>query len=722
MTVRLGALAGRHPKLVVGTWVVLLLVATVAHRRLGGEYEDHLELPGTSSSKGAEVLEAHGAAGHGHAGQVVFSADSALTGPQRASIEEARRDLGRLEGVEAVSDPLAPRTVAKNGEVAYATVEFETRPGEIGGDLAEMLEAAVAPARRAGVAVDYGGSLGQVVRPKAKDSTSGLIGVVVAVIVLLAIFGSIAGAALPLAAAIIGVLTAVGLLGALAAAIEFGSVAPTLATMMGLGVGIDYALFLTTRFRQLLIDGSDVPIALERTLASSGRAVVVAATTVVIAMLGLYASGIAFIGELGLAAAIGVATGAAAALTLAPALLTWVGRRIDRWQVREPVAEPPTTDGRWHRYTLRLERHPVRFALVGVLALAVLAIPLLSMKLGHIGPGEQPTSYSERRAYDEITEAFGAGTDVRMTIAVELAPGTSPAAAKKIAARLERGLESTPDVAVTTPVEATPDGGALKAQVTPKSDPGEEATAALHDELRDEVVPAALHGSGASGYVTGLTASQLDFVDRVESRLPLIIAVVVAGAFLLLLAAFRSPVLALKAALLNLLSIGASYGILVAVFQWGWGSSLLGVPGKVPIESYVPMIVFAIVFGLSMDYEVFLLSRVREQWLASHDNRASVAAGLGETARVIAAAALIMASVFFSFLLSPSVVIKMIALGLGVSVLIDATVIRLLIVPALMFVFGRANWWSPRLLGGGLSRPAPGFTTERPTESHRREV
>jgi RND superfamily putative drug exporter len=236
--------------------------------------------------------------------------------------------------------------------------------------------------------------------------------------------------------------------------------------------------------------------------------------------------------------------------------------------------------------------------------------------------------------------------------------------------------------------------------VTPRSGPDEAVTTALHDELRDAVVPAALRGSGAAGYVTGLTAAQLDFVDQVESRLPLIIAVVLAGAFLLLLAAFRSPVLALKAALLNLLSIGAAYGVIVAVFQWGWGSSLLGVPGKVPIESYVPMMMFAIVFGLSMDYEVFLLSRIREHWLRTHDNPASVAAGLGETARVIGAAALIMASVFFAFLLSPSVVVKMLALGLGVTVPIDATVIRLLIVPALMFVFGRANWWAPRWLAG----------------------
>jgi RND superfamily putative drug exporter len=707
MTLRLGAAAGRHPKLIVALWIVLLVGATVAHRALGGEYEDDLGLAGTSSSQGAEMLEAHGAPGGGHAGQVVYSAGSRFDAAQKSAIEATRKGLAGIEGVTAVADPLGPRTLAADGKVAYATVELERPPGELGDQFAGELEAATAPAGRAGVEVAYGGSLGQAVRPKAGDPASELIGITVAVIVLLAVFGSVLAAALPLLTAILGVFTAVGLLGALAAAIEFGSVSPTLATMMGLGVGIDYALFLTTRFRQRLIDGDAVPTALERTMGSSGHAVVVAGATVVVAMLGLYASGISFIGQLGLAAAIGVAVSALAALTLAPAVLTLAGRRIDRWTLREAVAEPADTSGAWRRYTRALERRPLPIAAAGIAFLALLAVPLLSMELGHIDAGEQPRSYSERRAYDAIEEGFGTGSDVKMTVAVELAPGTTPAESREIGERLDVALRAAPDVATTTGVEPTPDGGALTVGVVPESGPGDAATAALHDELRDEVVPATLRGSQAHGYVTGTTAAQLDFVDKVESRLPLIIAVVVAGAFLLLLAAFRSPVLALKAALLNLLSIGASYGVVVAVFQWGWGSSLLGLDGGVPIEAYVPMMMFAIVFGLSMDYEVFLLSRVREHWLATHDNGGSVAAGLGETARVIGAAAMIMASVFFAFMLSSNVVIKMLALGLGVSVLIDATVIRLLIVPSLMFVFGRANWWSPGRLGGRAASLPP---------------
>jgi RND superfamily putative drug exporter len=704
MTLRLGAAAGRHPKLVLALWVALLVGATVAHRALGGEYEDDLELAGTSSAQGAAVLEAHGAPGGGHAGQVVYSSDSRFDAAQREAIAATRKNLAEVEGVVAVADPLGPQTLAKDGRVAYSTVELAQPPGELGDEFVQELEAATATARQAGVAVDYGGSLGQATRPKAGDPASELIGLAVAVVVLLAVFGSILAATIPLLTAILGVFTAIGLLGTLAAAIQFGTVSPTLATMMGLGVGIDYALFLTTRFRQRLIEGDDVPAALERTMGTSGHAVVVAAATVVVAMLGLYASGIAFIGQLGLAAAIGVAVSALAALTMAPALLSLVGRRIDRWRVREPVAEPADTSGAWHRYTQALERRPLPFALAGIALLLALAVPLLSMELGHIDAGKQPDSYSERRAYDAVEEGFGVGSDVKMTVAVDLAPGTSTAEAEEIGARLEAALDGTEDVAATTPVETTPDGGALTVGVVPESGPGDAATATLHDELRDEVVPTALRETSATGYVTGTTAAQLDFVDKVESRLPLIVAVVVSGAFLLLLAAFRSPVLALKAALLNLLSIGASYGVVVAVFQWGWGSSLFGLDGGVPIEAYVPMMMFAIVFGLSMDYEVFLLSRVREHWLATHDNRGSVAAGLGETARVIGAAAVIMASVFFAFLLSSNVVIKMLALGLGVSVLIDATVIRLLIVPALMFVFGRANWWTPGWLRGGRAR------------------
>ena len=405
--------------------------------------------------------------------------------------------------------------------------------------------------------------------------------------------------------------------------------------------------------------------------------------------------------------AIGVAVGALGALTLVPALLGLAGRRIDRLRVRRPAAEASASHAGWARYAAMVGAHPWRFLLAGVLLLGVLAIPLLSLQLGHVDAGADPASYSDKQAYDAISSGFGPGASGPFTVVIQPGHGASGGQVQQLAGTLHTDLAAAPDVAAVSPVQASRDGAILVTTVVPGSRPQDQATDTLLRTLRGTTLPDALSGTGARGYVTGLTAEQLDFRNQVGAQLPVVIGVVLAAAFLLLLATFRSPLLAFKAAVLNLLSIGASYGVLVAVFQWGWGSSALGVSEKIPIESYVPMMMFAIVFGLSMDYEVFLLSRIREGWTATLDNHASVASGLAATARVITCAALIMASVFLSFLLSTNVVVKMLALGLGVSVLIDATVIRLIVVPATMFLLGRYNWWIPRWLDRALPHLEP---------------
>jgi RND superfamily putative drug exporter len=481
--------------------------------------------------------------------------------------------------------------------------------------------------------------------------------------------------------------------------------------MMGLGVGIDYGLFLSTRHRQLVMDGVAPDLAAARTVSTSGRAVVTAALTVVVALLGLYASGIAFIGKLGLAAGITVVVACLSAITLVPALLGLARRRIDRLRVRRPVAETADAGTGWQAYAARIGRHPWWYLIGGTTLLLVLAIPLLSLRLGHIDAGADPTSYTDRTAYDEIGGAFGAGANGPFTVVVDVSHATA-ADVTALEQSLPAALTATPDVASVSPPKATPDGKLLVATLIPRSGPQDAATDSLIATLRTTSLPKAVEGTGATGYITGTTAYQLDFRDEVASRLPLIIGVVIAAAFLLLLLAFRSPLLALKAAVLNLFSIGAAYGVVVAVFQWGWGGSLLGVGQKVPIESYVPMMMFAIVFGLSMDYEVFLLSRVRETWLATRDNHTAVASGLAVTARVISCAALIMTSVFLAFLLSTNVVVKMLALGLGVSVLIDASIVRLVVVPATLFLLDRANWWIP----GWLDRILPHLDPESPAQ------
>jgi putative drug exporter of the RND superfamily len=704
-----GRWCARHPASVVLIWLCLLIGSTLGHRALGGVYSDDFTLPSNPAQTGASLLRAHHPSAGGGTGQIVFVAHSGTLAAGHGPIEQAMTRVSHEPDVLSATDPLSPQSTSPDGRTAYATLHFSTNPQKLGPPYLARFSQALAPVRAAGVSVSYGGVLGQAARTKSKDARSELIGIAAALVILLIGFGSVYAAGLPVLSALAGAYAGLGFLGMLAAATTFATVSPTLAIMMGLGVGVDYAVFLSTRHRQLVIEGTDPAEAAARSLATSGRAVLVAAVTVVIALLGLYASGISFVGKLGLAAGVTVAVAAVSALTLVPALLGLAGRGIDRLQIRRPVAEAaPEHDG-WQRYAQRLGAHPWRYLTAGVAVLAVLAIPFFSMRLGHVDDGADPAGSTSKQAYDAISSGFGPGANGPFTIAVQLGSTAKadPAAAKSLGTSLQRALAGTPGVQRVSPVQLTPDGAVMTAVVLPRSDPQSQQTAALMNTLQDQTLPAVLGGTGSKGYVTGSLAAVLQFSSEVSSRLPVIIGTVIAAAFVLLLANFGSPVLALKAAVLNFFSIGAAYGIVVAVFQWGWGSSLLGVPEKVPIESYVPMMMFAIVFGLSMDYEVFLLSRVREAWLRTGDNHASVAQGLAATARVISCAALIMTAVFFSFLLSTSVIVKMLALGFGASVLIDASVIRLLVVPTTMFLLGRYNWWVPGWLGRMLPHLRP---------------
>ncbi len=681
----------------MAAWFVLVVALFGADRAAGGTYVDDFTLPHTSAQDGNDLVRAHQPRAGGFTSKVVLRAAAGSTvADHRDAVTQTVARLGALPHVNNVSDPLSPAATAADGRTTVANVTFADNPAHYGAAYLKQVDDAVAPARAAGIQVDYGGQLGQAARPKANDRRSEVVGVVVALLVLLLGFGSVIAAGLPLLSAILGVAGGATVLGVVAASMSFASVSPTLAVMMGLGVGIDYALFLSTRFRRYVADGVDPADAAGTTIAGSGQAVLVAAITVVVALLGLYASGLSFIGRLGLAAGIAVAVAAAAALTLTPALLGLAGRRIDRWHLRTPVSEPRGSHDAWQRYAAVVGRRPWLFLLAGLALLAVLAVPALSMRLGHVDSGAYPTGYTDRRAYDTIAAVFGPGANAPLTVVVRLPGGTDPGSRDALSTRLRGALAAVPDVAAVGQVTPSPDGALLTTTVTPASGPQDAATDELLGRLLNTTLPDTLSGTGAHWYVTGVTAAQLQFRDVLAARLPVIIAVVVAAAFLLLLVVFRGLLVAVKAAVLNLLSIAASYGVLVAVFQWGWGSPALGVGEQVPVESYVPMMMFAIVFGLSMDYEIFLLSRIREAWLSTMDNSRSVAAGLSATGRVITCAALIMTSVFAAFLLSGNVVVKMLALGLAVSVVIDATVVRLVLVPATMYLFGRANWWLPR--------------------------
>ena len=715
----LGEFSARRYVLVILLWIGALSALQGLHSAFGGTYSDDFSLPGTQSYQGAQVLAQHAPGSGGTGAQVVLNDSKTPLNSVHNQVDQAVASLQHLPHVLSVQSPLPsstaqqnPAALSANGRIGYITVRFAANPTSYGTSYLNGVDAAVAPLRAAGVEVEYGGPLGELARPKATELSSEAIGFGVAIIVLLIGFGSVIAAVVPLVTALAGVIVGLACLGLVAAALTFASVSPTLATMIGLGVGIDYALFLLTRHRQLLMDGLSPVAAAGRAVATSGRAVLVSGCTVIVALAGLYVSQVQFIGRLGVAAAITVLTAVAGALILVPALLGLIGRRIDRLHVRPPVAEAASASDRggtgqgqgqeqeqglWHRYAERVEKRPWWYLAAGVVVLGVLAIPLFFIQLGHIDDGADPTSFTDRRAYDLISTGFGPGANGPFTIAVDQSAVPS-ANRSALAGQVQKALTGVPGAASISPPQPVGDGDVLVSTAIATTRPQDAGTTDFYNNLKNHVLPAAVAGTGATAYITGTTAGQIDFQELVSSRLLLIIVVVVALAFLIILCVFRGLLVAVKAAVLNLVSIAASYGVVVAVFQWGWGGPALGVSGDVPIESYVPMMMFAIVFGLSMDYEVFLISRVHERWLSSGDSRASVTHGIEATARVITCAALIMVSVFAAFILDDDIVVKMLGLGLAVSVLVDATIVRLLLVPAVMTLLGRHAWTTPRWL------------------------
>ncbi|MFI7589340.1 MMPL family transporter [Spongisporangium articulatum] len=702
-TGRWAGLPVRRPWLTLAAWLLLIVTALLGARLASGTFETDLGLPGSPSAEAADVLAQHEPdAGEAGATVVLYAADG-LEG-RRAQVEAFAQRLREVPGVVDVSEPLAAGTVADTGRTAFLTLDLTDPPRSLPSADLDALRAAD-EAAPSGLEVSYAGLLGETVDTGGRPShLAEAIGLVTALVVLLVMFGSVAGALLPLVSAAVAVVTGLALIRILASGLTLATIAPTLAAMIGLGCGIDYALFVVTRARQGQLSGREPQAAVRYALHSSGHAVLVAAGTVGIALLGLYASGVQFIGRLGLAATVTLAISALAAVTLTPALLSLLGPRIDRLRVRRPRAEGGADGGVWARYAAWVARHPLPVTGAALLLLAVLTVPLFSLRLGHVDDGSAPAGSTQRVAYDRMAEGFGPGVNGRFTALLRLASAPDSPAGQEILANARTQLASTAGVATLTPWQISPDGAIAVTTVTPTTGPQDAATGDLYDRLRGPTADAIRSSTGADLQLTGQTAAQVDFADRLTAGLPAIVALVVGAAFLLLTLTFRSPVVALKAALMNVISIAASYGVVVAVFQWHWGAGLFGLDAAVPIESYVPMMMFAIVFGLSMDYEVFLLSRVREAWLGGASTTDAVASGLSATARVIGAAALIMISVFAGFALDDNVGVKMLAVGLAVSVAIDATVVRLLLVPAAMVLLGEANWWLPRWARGFLDR------------------
>ncbi|HWN59637.1 MAG TPA: MMPL family transporter, partial [Streptosporangiaceae bacterium] len=516
--------------------------------------------------------------------------------------------------------------------------------------------------------------------------------------------------AIPLVSAIFSVLCGLALLGLLARVLTFPTSAPTIATLLGLGVAVDYGLFLVARHREQLDSGMEVVPSVRRAAGTSGAAIVVAGSTVAVSVLGLYISGVAFVGSLGLAAALVVIVTMVSALTLVPAFMGLVrggvralGARVHAHQAgltgQEQAAQTAAAmharheDSAFARWGRMVSAHPWPWAVLSVAVLVVLSIPLFSITLGQPDNGTNPTSETSRRAYDLISQGFGVGANGPLTVVVKL-PNQSSSANSSLLSTMQSDIAKTAGVASVTPASVNSAGTTAVFNVIPTTRPQATQTTALVNTLSDDVLPK----EHATSYVTGTTAGAVDFTSQITSRLAWLILAVVAISFLLLTTAFRSVVVATKAAILNILSIGAAYGVIVAIFEWGWGKSLIGLQSTLPIPAYVPMLVFCIVFGLSMDYEVFLLSRVHEAWLETGDAHRSVAIGIGSTARVITTAAAIMIVVFTSFVLDPDPTVKMLAIGMAFAVLIDASLVRMALVPSIMSLLGSHAWWLPRWL------------------------
>jgi putative drug exporter of the RND superfamily len=542
--------------------------------------------------------------------------------------------------------------------------------------------------------------------------------------VLLLALGSAWAMTLPIASAVLGLTTALSLVALLSHAVTMPMVAPTLATMIGLGVGIDYALFIVTRHRAQLRDGMEMGESIARATATSGGAVLFAGCTVIVALLSLAVVGIPLVTTLGYTSALVVAVAMLGAVTLLPALLSVIGVRLDLGRLPLRQAQDDGQPHGWARWGEIVARRPLPAALTAVVVLAVLALPALDLYLGQQDNGALPTSTDSRRAYDGLTEGFGVGANGPMLIAVNLAGQPVSGSSDPRLPALRSALSSASGVAAVSQPLVNDDGTAAVMTLTPTTAPSDRATEELVRRLRDDTIPAATRGQGLSADVGGTTAGYVDLADEISGRLVLTIAVVVALSFLLLLLAFRSIVIPLTAGLMNLVSIAAAFGVVSAVFEKGWGAGLVGLDGSVPIVSFVPLMMFAILFGLSMDYEVFLMTHIQEAWARTHDNRQAVIAGIATTGRVITSAALIMVSVFFAFIINGDPTVKQFGVGMGIAVAVDATLVRCLLVPSVMVLLGRANWWFP----AWLDRMVPNFSIEgdewfrRRDEAARREA
>jgi len=696
----IGRFCSRHHYPVIAVWVVLAIALVAIGQASGSKTSENLTLPGTDSTRATELLEDN------LPEQAYGSNPLTLTAPAGKKLTEAKyaaaveETVKRLEALPDVNSAVSPltkgsQTLSKDQQIGYIPVVLGVGPGEIDEADAEKILNASQPARAAGLHTAIGAYVGQQLSKPATE-TSEAIGLAAAVIILLFAFGTATAMMLPIVSAVLGLACALSIIRLLEHVLQVPGVASTLATMIGLGVGIDYALFIVTRHKLQLAEGMEIRESIARATATAGGAVVFAGFTVVIALCSLAFAGIPLVATLGFTAAIAVVVAVSAATTLLPAMLGALGPHINSLRVKLGKTHPDDKEPHgWRRWAERVSEHPWTATIASLAVLIVLAIPLLQLDLGQNDISALPKETTSRQAYDALNTGFGPGVNGPLLIASEF---KSPAEAKQVLPALEKAIGGAKDVAAVSEPSFDKQGTVAVFTVISKSEPWADETVELVEDLRETTIPGALQGTKASSYVGGQTAGYIDLATQISDKLPLMIAIVVALSFIVLLVAFRSLLVPIKAAAMNLLSVAAAYGIVTAVFQLGWGSSLIGLDHAIPIVSFVPLLMFAILFGLSMDYEVFLLTQMREHFKEYGDERRAVVEGLANTGRVITSAAAIMVCVFTSFVLSGNPVVKEFGVGLAVAIAIDSTLVRCLLVPAVMVLLGKRAWWLPRWL------------------------
>jgi putative drug exporter of the RND superfamily len=685
--------SARHPWRTLTSWVLVLFTVGFLAIAGGGTFSEDFAAKGSQSDRARRlVAENFPEAAKGKVLVVLEAGEGETLADQHADVTAVLDDVAALEHVETVADPFTAGTISQDGRIGFAEVTLDVPEREMGKPAFTVLSDSVSGMDGSGVRVELGGDA---VFLNAEDSSSShtAIGLLVALVVLLVVFGTLVSAVLPIGLSLVAVGAGVGAITLLAGTMDVSASAIPVAGLVGLGVGVDYSLFVIARYRENRTNGQDNTTALANAMGSSGAAVVFAGGTVVIATAALAITGLGVLTSIGLSTALMVFFAVAVAITLLPALLSLLGDRIDKGRVVRRRSARPTEDSLWWRFGHRVSGRPWPYLIGAVVTLVAIALPAFWMQTAFPAAGDAPSETTHRQAYDLLSEGFGTGINAPLMVVADLSESGVDAAG---VAALATEIGAVPGIASVGQPQVSADGDTVVFTAIPTTGPADKATSATIDRVR-EVIP-------GNVYISGITAVLDDFNAQLSEKLPLFIGTVIAVSFLLLMLIFGSIAVPLKAAIMNLLSIGGAYGVLVVVFQWGYGTSLLGLEGPTPITSVIVVLMFPILFGLSMDYEVFLLSRIREEYVRTGDNAESVARGLAGTGRVVTSAALIMIAVFLSFVASPIPSLQMLGLGLAVAILIDATVIRMVLVPATMALLGKANWWLPAWLDRILPR------------------